>query len=62
MAYEVLKHYSDRTLSFLFVSNVDSTDFVEATRESSTRQKRCSSSRPRPSRTLETMTNARKCT
>ncbi len=30
MAYEALKHYSDRTLAFRFVSNVDSTDFVEA--------------------------------
>lgn len=30
MAYEALKHYSDRSLSFGFVSNVDGTDFVEA--------------------------------
>ena len=30
MAYEALKHYSDRTLTFRFVSNIDSTDFVEA--------------------------------
>ncbi len=30
MAYEALKYYSDRTLVFRFVSNVDSTDFVEA--------------------------------
>ena len=30
MAYEALKHYSDRALSFRFVSNVDSTDFAEA--------------------------------
>jgi len=30
MAYEALKHYSDRSLTFLFVSNVDGTDFVEA--------------------------------
>jgi glucose-6-phosphate isomerase len=31
MAYEALKHYSDRELTFRFVSNVDGTDFVEAT-------------------------------
>jgi len=30
MAYEALKHYSDRSLTFRFVSNVDSTDFAEA--------------------------------
>ena len=33
MAYEALKHYSDRNLVFRFVSNVDGTDFVEATRD-----------------------------
>src|SRR6201995_1410447 len=33
MAYEALKHYSDREMTFRFVSNVDSTDFVEATRD-----------------------------
>ncbi len=33
MAYEALKHYSDRTMSFRFVSNVDATDIVEATRD-----------------------------
>src|SRR5215467_5174275 len=32
MAYEALKYYSDRALTFRFVSNVDGTDFVEATR------------------------------
>jgi glucose-6-phosphate isomerase len=30
MAYEALKHYSDRSLVFRFVSNVDGTDFAEA--------------------------------
>jgi len=30
MAYEALKHYSDRRLTFQFVSNVDGTDFAEA--------------------------------
>ena len=33
MAYEALKHYSDRTMTFRFVSNVDGTDLVEATRD-----------------------------
>jgi glucose-6-phosphate isomerase len=33
MAYEALRHYSDRSLTFRFVSNVDGTDFVEATRD-----------------------------
>jgi glucose-6-phosphate isomerase len=32
MAYRALRHYSDRALAFRFVSNVDATDFVEATR------------------------------
>jgi glucose-6-phosphate isomerase len=31
MAYEALRHYSDRNLNFRFVSNVDGTDFTEAT-------------------------------
>jgi glucose-6-phosphate isomerase len=30
MAYEALKHYSERTLTFRFVSNIDGTDFAEA--------------------------------
>src|SRR5882762_1360207 len=33
MAYEALKHYSDRAMRFRFVSNVDGTDLVEATRD-----------------------------
>ena len=33
MAYEALRHYSDRDMTFRFVSNVDSTDVVEATRD-----------------------------
>ncbi len=33
MAYEALRHYSQRDLTFRFVSNVDSSDFVEATRD-----------------------------
>jgi glucose-6-phosphate isomerase len=33
MAYEALRHYSERSLIFRFVSNVDGADFVEATRD-----------------------------
>ena len=33
MAYEALKHYSQRDLTFRFVSNVDGTDFAEATQD-----------------------------
>lgn len=33
MAYEALKHYSNRSLTFRFVSNVDATDFAEATQD-----------------------------
>ena len=33
MAYEALRYYSDRRIEFRFISNVDSTDFVEATRD-----------------------------
>jgi glucose-6-phosphate isomerase len=33
MAYEALRHYSDRSLTFRFVSNVDGSDFAEATRD-----------------------------
>ena len=33
MAYEALRHYSERTMTFRFVSNVDGIDFVEATRD-----------------------------
>ena len=33
MAYEALRHYTDRSMTFRFVSNVDPTDFVEATRD-----------------------------
>ena len=57
MAYEALKHYSDRTLTFRFVSNVDGTDFAEAVRDldpSETLFMVCS----KTFTTLETMTNA----
>ena len=33
MAYEALRHYTRRDLTFRFISNVDATDFVEATRD-----------------------------
>ena len=33
MAYEALRHYAKRDMTFRFVSNVDATDFVEATRD-----------------------------
>ena len=33
MAYETLKHYSERNLTFRFISNVDGIDFVEAVRD-----------------------------
>jgi glucose-6-phosphate isomerase len=33
MAYEALRHYSDRRMIFRFVSNIDGTDFAEATRD-----------------------------
>ena len=58
MAYEALRHYSDREMSFRFVSNVDATDFVEATRDLDPVETLfvvCS----KTFTTLETMTNAR---
>lgn len=33
MAYEALRHYSDRSMTFRFVSNIDGTDFAEATHD-----------------------------
>src|SRR5262249_57449846 len=33
MAYEALRYYADRELTFRFVSNVDGTDFAEAVRD-----------------------------
>ena len=58
MAYEALRHYSAREMSFRFVSNVDGTDFVEATRDLDPAETLfivCS----KTFTTLETMTNAR---
>jgi glucose-6-phosphate isomerase len=57
MAYEALRYYSDRTLRFRFVSNVDSTDFVEATRALDPAETLFIVS-SKTFTTLETMTNA----
>ena len=57
MAYEALKHYSDRSLTFRFVSNIDGTDFVEATRDLDPAETLFIVSSKTFS-TLETMTNA----
>src|SRR5579875_1189950 len=58
MAYEALKHYSRRDMTFRFVSNVDPTDFVEATRDLDAQETLfiiCA----KTFTTLETLTNAR---
>jgi glucose-6-phosphate isomerase len=57
MAYEALKHYSDRELVFRFVSNVDGIDFVEATRDLNPAETLFIVS-SKTFTTLETMTNA----
>ncbi|HEX4090318.1 MAG TPA: glucose-6-phosphate isomerase [Trebonia sp.] len=57
MAYEALKHYSRRDLVFRFVSNVDSTDFVEAVRDLSPDETLFIIS-SKTFGTLETLTNA----
>lgn len=57
MAYEALKYYSDRTMTFRFVSNVDGTDFVEATRDLDPAETLFIIS-SKTFTTLETMTNA----
>ncbi len=58
MAYEALRHYSARELTFRFVSNVDSTDFVEATRDLDPAETLFIVA-SKTFTTLETMTNAR---
>jgi len=58
MAYEALKHYSDRALSFRFVSNVDGTDLAEALRALDPAETLFIVS-SKTFTTLETMTNAR---
>jgi len=58
MAYEALRHYSRRDMTFRFVSNIDGTDFAEATRDLDPAQTLfivCS----KTFTTLETLTNAR---
>ena len=57
MAYEALKYYSDRAMTFRFVSNVDGTDFVEATRDLDPAETLFVVS-SKTFTTLETMTNA----
>ena len=58
MAYEALKHYSDRSLSFHFISNVDGSDFLEAVLGLDPSQTLFIIS-SKTFGTLETMTNAR---
>ena len=58
MAYEALKHYSDRAMTFRFVSNVDGTDFAEAVRDLDPAETLFIVS-SKTFTTLETMTNAR---
>jgi glucose-6-phosphate isomerase len=57
MAYEALRHYSERAMTFRFVSNVDATDFVEATRDLEASETLFIIS-SKTFTTLETMTNA----
>jgi len=57
MAYEALKHYSRREMTFRFVSNVDGTDFAEKTRDLDPEQTLFVIS-SKTFTTLETMTNA----
>jgi glucose-6-phosphate isomerase len=58
MAYEALRHYSARELTFRFISNVDGTDFVESTRDLDPAETMFIVS-SKTFTTLETMTNAR---
>ena len=57
MAYEALKHYSERSMTFRFVSNVDGIDFVEATHDLDAEETLFVVS-SKTFTTLETMTNA----
>jgi len=57
MAYEALRHYSQRDLTFRFVSNVDGTDFAEKTRDLDPAETLFIIS-SKTFTTLETMTNA----
>ncbi len=57
MAYEALKHYTDRSMTFRFVSNVDGTDFAEAVQDLDPAETLFIVS-SKTFTTLETMTNA----
>ena len=57
MAYEALRHYSNRDMTFRFVSNVDGTDFAEATHDLDAEETLFIIS-SKTFTTLETMTNA----
>jgi glucose-6-phosphate isomerase len=57
MAYEALRHYSERSMSFRFVSNIDGADFIEATRDLDPAETLFIVS-SKTFTTLETMTNA----
>jgi glucose-6-phosphate isomerase len=57
MAYEALRHYSKREMTFRFVSNIDGTDFAEATRDLDPQETLFVIS-SKTFTTLETMTNA----
>jgi glucose-6-phosphate isomerase len=57
MAYEALKHYSERAMTFRFVSNVDGTDFAEAVQDLAPAETLFIIS-SKTFTTLETMTNA----
>jgi len=57
MAYEALKHYSERAITFRFVSNVDGTDFAEAVQDLE-RAETLFIISSKTFTTLETMTNA----
>jgi len=57
MAFEALKHYSDRTMKFRSISNVDATDFVEAVLDLDSAETVFIVS-SKTFTTLETMTNA----
>src|SRR5271167_3714955 len=57
MAYEALKHYSERSMTFRFVSNVDATDFAEAVHDLDPAETLFIVS-SKTFTTLETMTNA----
>jgi glucose-6-phosphate isomerase len=57
MAYEALRHYSDRAMAFRFVSNIDGTDFAEAVRDLYPSETLFIVS-SKTFTTLETMTNA----